>query len=97
MPLDQVVFNTEAHAFPHFELGKLFKTGWQRKPRDSDGKIIPAAKATEKKEEVKKQAELKIQTVQVAANSAKETTSAAAAAAPIIDAITGEVKDKGLV
>jgi endoplasmic reticulum Man9GlcNAc2 1,2-alpha-mannosidase len=28
--LDQVVFNTEAHAFPRFELGKLFETGWNR-------------------------------------------------------------------
>ncbi|KAL1304774.1 hypothetical protein AAFC00_003709 [Neodothiora populina] len=41
LPLDQVVFNTEAHAFPHFELGKLFKTGWTRKPRDSAGILIP--------------------------------------------------------
>ena len=40
LPLDQVVFNTEAHAFPRFELGKLFKTGWKRKPRDKDGGII---------------------------------------------------------
>jgi len=40
LPLDQVVFNTEAHPFPRFELGKLFRTGWQRKARDKDGKII---------------------------------------------------------
>jgi endoplasmic reticulum Man9GlcNAc2 1,2-alpha-mannosidase len=40
LPLDKVVFNTEAHAFPHFELGKLFSTGWRRKPRDKDGLII---------------------------------------------------------
>jgi mannosyl-oligosaccharide alpha-1,2-mannosidase len=33
LPLDGVVFNTEAHPFPHFQLGKQFKTGWQRKPR----------------------------------------------------------------
>lgn len=25
-----MVFNTEAHAFPKFEMGKLFKTGWER-------------------------------------------------------------------
>jgi hypothetical protein len=43
LPLDKVVFNTEAHAFPNFELGKLFKTGWTRKPRDSNGKIVAAA------------------------------------------------------
>lgn len=29
--MKDVVFNTEAHAFPRFEMGKLFKTGWQRK------------------------------------------------------------------
>jgi len=33
LPLDKVVFNTEAHAFPYFEMGKLFKTGWERKSR----------------------------------------------------------------
>ncbi|CAD0106023.1 unnamed protein product [Aureobasidium uvarum] len=40
LPLDKVVFNTEAHAFPNFELGKLFKTGWKRKARDSNGQIV---------------------------------------------------------
>ncbi|KAI9746814.1 MAG: mannosyl-oligosaccharide alpha-1,2-mannosidase, partial [Candelina submexicana] len=34
LPLDHVVINTEAHIFPRFELGKLFSTGWERKPRD---------------------------------------------------------------
>ena len=29
------MFNTEAHAFPRFEMGKLFTTGWDR------GKYIP--------------------------------------------------------
>lgn len=47
-----MVLNTEAHAFPRFEMGKLFKTGWERKPRDKDGKILPdppkAAKLEEK-------------------------------------------------
>ncbi|CAD0087051.1 unnamed protein product [Aureobasidium mustum] len=43
LPLDKVVFNTEAHAFPTFELGKLFKTGWKRKPRDSNGQIVETA------------------------------------------------------
>ena len=32
LPLDEVVFNTEAHPFPRFELGKLFSTGWKRGP-----------------------------------------------------------------
>jgi hypothetical protein len=38
--LDKVVFNTEAHAFPRFELGNQFFTGWRRKQRDRDGNII---------------------------------------------------------
>jgi hypothetical protein len=64
LPLDKVVFNTEAHAFPNFELGKLFKTGWERKKRDSNGQIVEAAPAASvqrdavtgdvKKEDVKK-------------------------------------------
>lgn len=39
--LEGVVFNTEAHVFPRFELGRLFKTGWARKERGEDGKIKP--------------------------------------------------------
>lgn len=31
IPLETTVFNTEAHPFPRFEMGKLFKTGWSRK------------------------------------------------------------------
>lgn len=30
LPLDKVVFNTEAHPFPIFEMNPLFKTGWKR-------------------------------------------------------------------
>ncbi|EGV59931.1 hypothetical protein CANTEDRAFT_110685 [Yamadazyma tenuis ATCC 10573] len=30
LPLDKYVFNTEAHPFPRFDMGKLFKTGWRR-------------------------------------------------------------------
>ncbi|KAI9818142.1 MAG: mannosyl-oligosaccharide alpha-1,2-mannosidase [Pycnora praestabilis] len=40
LPLDQIVINTEAHIFPRFELGKLFSTGWKRKPRGSDGNVV---------------------------------------------------------
>ncbi|KAK3715706.1 mannosyl-oligosaccharide alpha-1,2-mannosidase [Vermiconidia calcicola] len=40
LPLTDVVFNTEAHAFPRFQLNKLFSTGWERKPRD----VVPEAK-----------------------------------------------------
>jgi endoplasmic reticulum Man9GlcNAc2 1,2-alpha-mannosidase len=40
MPLDKIVFNTEGHPFPRFDMGQLFYTGWKRKPRDADGKLI---------------------------------------------------------
>jgi len=30
LPINEVVFNTEAHVFPRMGMGK-FKTGWQRK------------------------------------------------------------------
>jgi hypothetical protein len=40
LPLEKIVINTEAHPFPRFTLGPLFSTGWKRKPRDADGKMI---------------------------------------------------------
>ncbi|KAI0025590.1 glycoside hydrolase family 47 protein [Xylariomycetidae sp. FL0641] len=40
LPLDKVVINTEAHPFPRFDMGKLFSTGWKRKPRDAQGHIV---------------------------------------------------------
>ncbi|KAL2180357.1 glycoside hydrolase family 47 protein [Thermothelomyces heterothallicus CBS 202.75] len=40
LPLDKIVLNTEAHPFPRFDMGPLFSTGWQRKPRDKEGRII---------------------------------------------------------
>lgn len=43
LPLDQVVINTEAHPFPRFKKEPLFKTGWERKARDAEGKIIKMA------------------------------------------------------
>ncbi|KAF7524297.1 hypothetical protein G7054_g11465 [Neopestalotiopsis clavispora] len=43
LPLDKVVINTEAHPFPRFEMGKLFSTGWTRKPRDETGHIIKSS------------------------------------------------------
>lgn len=45
LPLDQVVFNTEAHPFPRFELGKLFKTGWKRKHDRSPAELAKEAEA----------------------------------------------------
>lgn len=43
LPLDKVVINTEAHPFPRFEMGKLFSTGWTRKPRDETGHVIKSS------------------------------------------------------
>ncbi|EUC41954.1 glycoside hydrolase family 47 protein [Bipolaris oryzae ATCC 44560] len=49
LPLDQIVFNTEAHPFPRFDPSKKrFKTGWTRIPRDEQGNLKPQ-KADEKK------------------------------------------------
>jgi endoplasmic reticulum Man9GlcNAc2 1,2-alpha-mannosidase len=53
LPLDKVVFNTEAHPFPKFELGKLFKTGWKRKLRDREGNIVPEPTQKEKEHDDK--------------------------------------------
>ena len=39
-PLDEIVINTEAHAFPRFKMGTHFKTGWARKPRGPDGNLV---------------------------------------------------------
>ncbi|ODA83965.1 hypothetical protein RJ55_02483 [Drechmeria coniospora] len=53
LPLDKIVFNTEAHPFPRFDLGQLFKTGWQRKPRDAEGKTAEERAAEQKAAEEK--------------------------------------------
>ena len=34
LPIDRVVFNTEAHVFPRIRLGK-FRTGWERKEKSA--------------------------------------------------------------
>jgi mannosyl-oligosaccharide alpha-1,2-mannosidase len=53
LPLDKIVINTEAHPFPRFKLGPLFETGWKRKPRGPNGKIL-ADPPKEEKVEVKR-------------------------------------------
>ncbi|PUU82349.1 glycoside hydrolase [Tuber borchii] len=55
LPLDEVVFNTEAHPFPKFDMGRLFETGWKRLPRDKEGEIIKEDPIEEKPENQKKQ------------------------------------------
>lgn len=50
LPLDQIVFNTEAHPFPRFDPSKKrFKTGWERIPRDEKGNLIARKEDEEKK------------------------------------------------
>lgn len=50
LPLDKVVINTEGHPLPRFDMGKLFSTGWKRKPRDANGKIIATVVNAESQE-----------------------------------------------
>ncbi len=40
LPLDEIVINTEAHPFPRFDMGPLFSTGWKRKARNKEGKVV---------------------------------------------------------
>ncbi|KAK4147644.1 glycoside hydrolase [Dichotomopilus funicola] len=47
LPLDKIVLNTEAHPLPRFEMGPLFETGWKRKARGADGKIVEEEKESE--------------------------------------------------
>ncbi|CAZ83467.1 unnamed protein product [Tuber melanosporum] len=54
LPLNEVVFNTEAHPFPKFEMGHLFETGWKRLPRDKEGVIIKEGPKEEDAENPKK-------------------------------------------
>ncbi|KAL8880175.1 MAG: hypothetical protein Q9198_002360, partial [Flavoplaca austrocitrina] len=44
LPLDSIVINTEAHIFPRFQLVRGLTTGWKRKPRDKEGKVIKTEK-----------------------------------------------------
>jgi len=41
LPLNQIVFNTEAHPFPRFDPNPQFKTGWSRsRDKSSDSKVV---------------------------------------------------------
>ncbi|TKA65649.1 hypothetical protein B0A49_04684 [Cryomyces minteri] len=72
LPLTDIVLNTEAHPFPRFELGKLFSTGWQRRPRDKSGKVLPVAREAPGNEggDGKADPQVKVETVQVVATPA---------------------------
>ncbi|CAI6342036.1 unnamed protein product [Periconia digitata] len=51
LPLEDVVYNTEAHPFPRFDAKKKrFSTGWERLPRDEKGDIVRGGKETKKDE-----------------------------------------------
>ncbi|KAI4158087.1 MAG: hypothetical protein LQ342_007761 [Letrouitia transgressa] len=50
LPLDTIVINTEAHIFPRSKLVRGLKTGWTRKPRDAEGKLVEHQKFHGKKE-----------------------------------------------
>lgn len=51
VPLDKYVFNTEAHPFPVFDMGSLFKTGWRRSTQS-----VKKSNNDDKKNENKKEA-----------------------------------------
>ncbi|KAK7206502.1 glycoside hydrolase [Myxozyma melibiosi] len=54
LPLDKVVFNTEAHPFPKFKMEPLFKTGWERTEKSAEEVKRSVEEAIfEKKEELK--------------------------------------------
>ncbi|PFH60678.1 hypothetical protein XA68_10548 [Ophiocordyceps unilateralis] len=40
LPLDTMVLNTEAHPLPRFDTNAMLSTGWKRKPRDAERKVI---------------------------------------------------------
>jgi hypothetical protein len=45
LPLDSIVINTEAHIFPRFKLARGLKTGWERKPRDVQGRLVTPSRS----------------------------------------------------
>ncbi len=100
LPLTDVVFNTEAHPFPRFELGKLFKTGWQRKPRDGKGNLLPDEPANV---DAGVEADVKTvtQTLEKEAGTTttdevqigEEATPPPNADAPVLDPVSGKAKE----
>lgn len=102
LPLTDVVFNTEAHVFPRFQLGKLFTTGWKRKPRDEDGNLIaePKSEAETKAQNGAPEAKVVTKTVNQEKDASTPTTTRAiteeatppAEQMPILDPVTGKEK-----
>lgn len=50
LPLESIVINTEAHIFPRFKLTRGLKTGWERKQRDEQGRIVQPARSDVKED-----------------------------------------------
>ncbi|KAL8747435.1 MAG: hypothetical protein Q9190_000696 [Brigantiaea leucoxantha] len=59
LPLDSIVINTEAHIFPRSKLVRGLTTGWKRKPRDKDGRIVDDNKKIREEKEEKKEEQSK--------------------------------------
>ena len=101
-----MIFNTEAHPFPRFQLSKLLTTGWQRKPRNKDGNLLLEAKQ-EVETEAQQTIATKVETLEVTEaskgtpvnqNAAAEQAKLQDAPAPALgglDPITGKEKDGG--
>lgn len=54
LPLTDVVFNTEAHPLPRFEMSRHFTTGWERKLRNANGDLLPEDQQPESAKSTKK-------------------------------------------
>lgn len=53
LPLDKYVFNTEAHAFPKFDLTETLKTGWTRTKHSEEEADAEIASEKDNEEEMK--------------------------------------------
>ncbi|KAI0393473.1 glycoside hydrolase family 47 protein [Xylariaceae sp. FL0594] len=42
LPLGKIVFNTEAHPLPRFDMGPILSTGWKRKPKPKTARTVAA-------------------------------------------------------
>lgn len=47
LPLKDIVINTEAHIFPRFKLTRGLTTGWKRKQRDDQGRLVKDEKVND--------------------------------------------------
>lgn len=85
VPLDKYVFNTEAHPFPRFKMGPLFKTGWER-PFDDTRNLVKVGESIFASEDREKQK------IKQAVIDKKKLPKAAPAAKKIDEEVEEEVK-----